>query len=188
MSHYHVVVIKIVCWQVGCVPVMVGSNEWDETWNADDSTGTPGTAYMKSTGRSGGQKVEHRECNDGRSRQRYPHSFEIESRHRSESDFLRASESPFSRRLRVEIQERLAQGIHELSERGRRVIALYYVEELTMKEIAILLGITEGRVSQIHSAVLAKLRKRLGEDTISRNYDRVSRRPGHVTADLDRHS
>ncbi|WP_461834237.1 sigma-70 family RNA polymerase sigma factor, partial [Desulfothermus sp.] len=42
------------------------------------------------------------------------------------------------------------------------VLSLYYVEELTMKEVAEVLNITEGRVSQLHSQAIKKLRKILG--------------------------
>jgi RNA polymerase sigma factor for flagellar operon FliA len=41
------------------------------------------------------------------------------------------------------------------------VLALYYSEELTMKEVGAVLGIGESRVSQIHSAVVIRLRARL---------------------------
>lgn len=54
--------------------------------------------------------------------------------------------------------------IQQLSERERQVIALYYYEELTMKEIGTVLDITESRVSQIHSKALGKLRQMLDQD------------------------
>ena len=41
------------------------------------------------------------------------------------------------------------------------VVALYYYEELTQKEIAEVLGVSEGRVSQLHSQALVKLRVKL---------------------------
>jgi RNA polymerase sigma factor FliA len=53
-----------------------------------------------------------------------------------------------------------------LSEQDRLVIKLYYFESLLMKEIAAVIGLTESRVCQIHSRVLAVLRTRLGNDDI----------------------
>lgn len=55
----------------------------------------------------------------------------------------------------------IAEILEELSEKERLVIALYYYEELTQKEIAEVIGVTEGRVSQLHSQALLKLRVKL---------------------------
>jgi len=60
-----------------------------------------------------------------------------------------------------ELQEALAASIEELSEKEKLALSLYYWEELTMKEIGLVLGITESRVSQIHSQALMKLRGKL---------------------------
>ena len=60
-----------------------------------------------------------------------------------------------------EMREYLTQAVSELPERDRQVLALYYHEELTMKEVGAVLGVGEGRVSQIHSAALIRLRARL---------------------------
>jgi RNA polymerase sigma factor for flagellar operon FliA len=57
----------------------------------------------------------------------------------------------------------LAAAIGKLPERERMVIALYYVEELTMKEIAEVLGVTESRVSQLKSQAAARLRATLSK-------------------------
>ncbi len=43
------------------------------------------------------------------------------------------------------------------------MLAFYYFEELTMKEVGAVLGIGESRVSQIHSLAVARLRSRLEE-------------------------
>ncbi|MBM3328033.1 MAG: FliA/WhiG family RNA polymerase sigma factor [Calditrichaeota bacterium] len=51
--------------------------------------------------------------------------------------------------------------IDELPEVDRAVIALYYYEELTLREIGLVLGVSESRVSQIHSRILSTLRGRL---------------------------
>jgi len=55
----------------------------------------------------------------------------------------------------------LKKGIGELPERERQVLALYHFQEMTMKETGAALGIGESRVSQIHTAVLSRLRIRL---------------------------
>ena len=62
---------------------------------------------------------------------------------------------------RREIEGLLARAIEKLPARERLVVALYYHEELTMKEVGRVLGVNESRVSQIHSKAVAKLRLRL---------------------------
>jgi RNA polymerase sigma factor for flagellar operon FliA len=57
----------------------------------------------------------------------------------------------------------LARAIEELPERERQLLALYYYEELTMKEAGAVLGIGEARVSQLHSAAIIRLRARMAE-------------------------
>lgn len=55
----------------------------------------------------------------------------------------------------------LVEAIKGLDEKERLVLSLYYVEELTMKEIAEVLNVTESRVSQIHSKAIRRLRVKL---------------------------
>jgi RNA polymerase sigma factor FliA len=69
-----------------------------------------------------------------------------------------AENNPFHQCLRGEMKRSLAQAIASLSQKEQQVISLYYREELTMKEIAAVLGVVESRVSQLHTAALAKLR------------------------------
>lgn len=57
----------------------------------------------------------------------------------------------------------LAQAIGTLPDRERLVLALYYREELNLKEIGSILGVSESRVSQIHSQAALRLRSRLVE-------------------------
>ncbi len=54
--------------------------------------------------------------------------------------------------------------LNEYSEREQMIIQLYYFEELSLKEISQVLDITESRISQIHKALLKKIRDTLGED------------------------
>ena len=70
-------------------------------------------------------------------------------------------DTPFFSCLRSEMKSLLMQAIAELPEKERRVLALYYYEELTMKEVGAVLGIGESRVSQIHSLAMVRLRTRL---------------------------
>lgn len=60
-----------------------------------------------------------------------------------------------------ELKEALAGAIKQLPEKERLVISLYYLDELTMKETGKVLGITESRVSQIHSQAILHLRSKL---------------------------
>lgn len=60
-----------------------------------------------------------------------------------------------------EIKEILAGAIDKLPERERTVVALYYYEGLTLKEIGQVLGVTESRVSQLHTKAVLRLRAKL---------------------------
>lgn len=60
-------------------------------------------------------------------------------------------------------QAALADAIANLPERERLVLALYYDEELNLKEIGEVLGVSESRVSQLHSQCAARLRARLAD-------------------------
>ena len=73
----------------------------------------------------------------------------------------RLDEDPFQLTLRTEMRALLTQAIEDLEPRERQVLGLYYLEELTMKEVGVLLDIGESRVSQIHTAALIRLRSRL---------------------------
>jgi RNA polymerase sigma factor for flagellar operon FliA len=64
---------------------------------------------------------------------------------------------------RQAMRDCLAQCIAVLPERERLVLALYYDEELNLKEIGLVLGVSESRVSQIHSQAAARLRSRLSD-------------------------
>lgn len=60
-----------------------------------------------------------------------------------------------------EVKITLAKTIEELPGKEKLVISLYYMDELTMKEIGKVLGITESRVSQLHSKAIFRLRAKL---------------------------
>lgn len=58
-----------------------------------------------------------------------------------------------------ELKEQLVKILRDLPERDRMVITLYYYEDITFKEIGKALGISESRVSQIHSEVISRLKE-----------------------------
>ena len=67
---------------------------------------------------------------------------------------------PESEAQASEVKDRLADAIESLPERERLVIALYYYENLTLREIGEVLGVTESRVSQLHTKAVIGLRSR----------------------------
>lgn len=62
-----------------------------------------------------------------------------------------------------EEKERLAAAIAALPERYRQLLALYYQEGLTLKEVGLVLGISESRVCQLHSRIISRLRAVLAD-------------------------
>ena len=63
-----------------------------------------------------------------------------------------------------EVRERIRAAIASLPPRERRVVALYYYAESTMKQIGAEIGVNESRVSQLHARAIQRLRKSLGAD------------------------
>ena len=77
-----------------------------------------------------------------------------------------------------ELKDRVADAIARLPEREKLVIALYYYENLTLREIGEVLGVTESRISQLHTKAVLRLRSRLqGENGDARRPAR-RHRPG----------
>ena len=68
------------------------------------------------------------------------------------------SDDPFRTAQKKDIKELITRG---LSRAERLIIILYYFEEMTMKEIGETLDLSESRVSQMHSAILSRLRHQL---------------------------
>jgi RNA polymerase sigma factor FliA len=62
----------------------------------------------------------------------------------------------------TELKEALGDAIARLPEREKLVVTLYYYEELTLREIGEVLGVTESRVSQLHTKAILRLKARLG--------------------------
>ena len=63
----------------------------------------------------------------------------------------------------TDLKDRVADAIARLPEREKLVVALYYYENLTLREIGEVLGVTESRVSQLHTKAVLRLRSRLTE-------------------------
>ena len=61
-----------------------------------------------------------------------------------------------------ELKEMLLSALELLTEKERRVIELYYYEDMTLKEISQILEVSESRVSQLHTKGLVKMRKKMG--------------------------
>lgn len=66
--------------------------------------------------------------------------------------------------------------IDRLPDRERQVLALYYYEELTMREVGELLGVTESRVSQLHSSAILRLRAALRRQSVQKSELMFSRK------------
>lgn len=65
---------------------------------------------------------------------------------------------------RKELKAMLEKALETLTENERKVILLYYFEELTLKEISKILEVSESRVSQLHTKALRKLKDKLGKN------------------------
>lgn len=70
---------------------------------------------------------------------------------------------PFEQLLDQQQRSQLVEAITALPEREKMLMALYYQQALNLKEIGEVLGVTESRVSQLHSQAVARLRARLSE-------------------------
>jgi RNA polymerase sigma factor FliA len=68
---------------------------------------------------------------------------------------------PQSALAETEMKEAIAEAIARLPEREKLVVTLYYYEELTLREIGEVLGVTESRVSQLHTKAVLRLKARL---------------------------
>ncbi len=64
---------------------------------------------------------------------------------------------------REELKEKLRESLDILTEKEKKVVLLYYYEDLTLKEISYILEVSESRVSQLHTKALSKMKSKLGE-------------------------
>ncbi|MBE6011927.1 MAG: FliA/WhiG family RNA polymerase sigma factor [Lachnospiraceae bacterium] len=73
------------------------------------------------------------------------------------------TDTPESQYDKKEIKKMLVDAIDKLSDREKKVITLYYFEDLTLKEISRIMGVSESRISQIHSKAVLRLQAKLGK-------------------------
>ena len=69
--------------------------------------------------------------------------------------------NPFSSLINDEIRDIIVQQISKLPEKEKMVLALYYQEELNLKEIGKLMGISESRISQLHSQAIKRIQSKI---------------------------
>ncbi len=74
----------------------------------------------------------------------------------------------------LELTDLLAGAIKELNDKEQLIISLFYYEELTQKEIAEVLQLTEGRISQLHSQAIQKLKVKMAKRLENQSRDSVS--------------
>lgn len=71
------------------------------------------------------------------------------------------AKSPQQQVIMMQLTEALGQAVETLPEKDRLVVTLYYNEDLNLKEIGEVMGLTESRISQILSQAMARLRIKL---------------------------
>lgn len=94
---------------------------------------------------------EKSDSEDGRDEDQIPMTYSVTS----------TEESPFEAVETKEMRAILARAVDQLPERERQIVSLYYHEELTMKEIGHVLGVTESRISQLHTRAMLRMRGKM---------------------------
>lgn len=80
---------------------------------------------------------------------------------RSFKSLIQGNDDPTHHVMCSELKEVIAGAIRALSRKEQMVISLYYYDELTLREIGDVMGLTESRISQIHTKAIVKLRAKL---------------------------
>jgi RNA polymerase sigma-70 factor (ECF subfamily) len=80
------------------------------------------------------------------------------------SKLVASGSAPSKHLLREELRERVQQALAQLRETDREVLVLRYLEQLSTRETAAVLGISEGAVKVRHLRALERLRQHLGDD------------------------
>ncbi|WP_191968713.1 RNA polymerase sigma factor FliA [Cellvibrio sp. KY-GH-1] len=93
----------------------------------------------------------------------YEETFGEEDSNIDASEHSSAFVSPLEGMQRDGLKKALFDAICQLPEREQMVLSLYYDQELNLKEIGLVLGVSESRVSQIHSQAAARLRTKLSD-------------------------
>lgn len=71
-------------------------------------------------------------------------------------------EQPEESVSKEELKQKLAEALEQLTDKEKKVVLMYYYEDLTLKEISRVLEVSESRVSQLHTKALLKMRKTMG--------------------------
>ncbi len=89
----------------------------------------------------------------------------IEQNIRIEKDVLsdNSKDSPEYNLEQVELRDVLGEAIDKLPEKEKLVVSLYYYEELTLKEISLIMKVSESRISQLHTKAIMRLKDRLNK-------------------------
>ncbi len=85
---------------------------------------------------------------------------EVRVEPRADKDYMQ----PEKMMEKEELKRLLLEVIMTLTDKEKQVITMYYYEDLTLKEISMVLEVSESRVSQLHSKALAKMKQRLGPE------------------------
>ncbi|MBD8524724.1 RNA polymerase sigma factor FliA [Pseudomarimonas arenosa] len=88
-------------------------------------------------------------------------SLDDDEDHRTESRSTEHAPAAHQAIEAAEFQQQLVDAIDKLPERERLILSLYYEQELNLREIGAVLGITESRVCQVHGQAMVRLRARL---------------------------
>jgi RNA polymerase sigma factor for flagellar operon FliA len=91
----------------------------------------------------------------------YVESHKGESLKRLCENLTPQDDNPIDHMMTHELKEVIADGIKALPEKEQMVVSLYYYDGLTLKEIGEIMGLTESRVSQVHTKIIMRLRTRL---------------------------
>ncbi len=100
-----------------------------------------------------------------------------------ERHLVSAQLDPLAALLDQDMRATLIGAIEELPEREKLMMALYYDEELNLREIGEVMGVTESRICQLHTQAIARLRSRLGSTVAAggkRNSAKAGRTPKQV--------
>jgi RNA polymerase sigma factor for flagellar operon FliA len=88
--------------------------------------------------------------------------FSSDAHHKTDSSS--AINNPYDQMRRRQLRDKVRQALQTLPERERMILHLYYFEEITMRKIGDLLGLSESRICQIHRNACQKLKDILGFD------------------------
>ena len=86
----------------------------------------------------------------------------LEHKYENVLGFGAPEDTPEGHFNKQEVQSMLAEALNKLSEKEKTVVTLYYFEGLTLKEISGIIGVSESRVSQIHSNAIVSMQGKLG--------------------------